>query len=136
MIFTFATQNINKDNTSSTPSILLFWIICFLINFVSDEAGEIYTWISLPVKGAQTHYFFSIWNTKILNKACYLGNTSKYEYTKNWKLLKAKFPTYISVIYYLNIPDETAIYDLGIVLAKFLECAMILKIIHLIFFQI
>ena len=25
---------------------------------MSDEAGEIYTWISLPVKGAQTHYFF------------------------------------------------------------------------------
>ena len=56
-----------------------------------------------------------------------MDNTSKYKYTINWKLLKAKFATYILVIYYWNIPDVTAIYDFGIVLAMVLEYAMILK---------
>ena len=92
---------------------------------MSDVAGEIYTWISLPVKGAQTHYFFQYEIQEYTTKRVTWVIHSNTNIKKNEKLLNTKFATYILVIYYWNIPDVTAIYDFSIVLAMVLECAMI-----------
>ena len=81
---------------------------------MSDVAGEIYTLISLPVKGAQTHYFFQYEIQECSTKHVTWVIHPNINIKKIEKLLNAKFATYISVICYWNIPDVKAIYDFGI----------------------